>query len=172
LARARDPNRDKAFDIYMKHKGNIDLVEIASQLNTSPGSVRGWKSKDKWEQKLNGTLQSNTERSFDISWIDVEQEYVTDIRKKPCSLEDLAEKYYIPLMTIKDRCKKDEWVKKRTEYILSTSQKAIEKASNKDADRISKLIRITDIAANKAEQALSELETFMVKNKKLLSTIM
>jgi PBSX family phage terminase large subunit len=47
----------------MQHNGNIDLVEIASQLNTSPGSVRGWKSKDKWEQKLNGTFQSDTERS-------------------------------------------------------------------------------------------------------------
>jgi len=63
LPRARDPNRDKAFEIYKENNGNIDLVEIASQLNIPPGSVRGWKSKDKWEQKLNGTLQSNTERS-------------------------------------------------------------------------------------------------------------
>lgn len=63
MPRARDPNRDKAFEIYKENNGNIDLVEIASQLNIPPGSVRGWKSKDKWEQKLNGTLQSNTERS-------------------------------------------------------------------------------------------------------------
>lgn len=63
LARARDPNRNKAFEIYKQHSGKISLVEIASQLNLSAGTVRGWKSKDKWEQQLNGTLQKNTERS-------------------------------------------------------------------------------------------------------------
>ncbi len=63
MARQRNPNREKAFEIYIKHKGKIDLVEIASQLDISAGTVRGWKSKDKWEQKLNGTFQLNTERS-------------------------------------------------------------------------------------------------------------
>lgn len=63
MPRARNPNRDKAFEIYKKHNGEIDLVEIASQLNISAGTVRGWKSKDKWNQKLNGTFQKNTERS-------------------------------------------------------------------------------------------------------------
>lgn len=57
MARIRDPNRDKAFKIYEAHNGNIDLVEIANQLNMSSGTIRGWKSKDKWEQKLNGTFQ-------------------------------------------------------------------------------------------------------------------
>lgn len=63
MARARDPNRSRAFEIYKEHAGNIDLVEIASQLNISPGTIRGWKSKDSWEKQLNGTLHKNTERS-------------------------------------------------------------------------------------------------------------
>ena len=64
MPRARDPNRSRAFQIYMDAGGKIDLVEIASQLNISAGTVRGWKSKDKWEEQLNGTLQTkNTERS-------------------------------------------------------------------------------------------------------------
>ena len=63
MARARDPNRSKAFEIYKEHAGNIDLVEIASQLNISAGTIRGWKSKDAWEERLNGTLRKNTERS-------------------------------------------------------------------------------------------------------------
>lgn len=63
MARARNPDRDKAFEIYKKHAGKIDLVEIASQLNISPGTIRGWKSKDSWEKQLNGTFQKNTERS-------------------------------------------------------------------------------------------------------------
>lgn len=57
LPRIRDPNRDKSFEIFKKHNGKIDLVEIANQLNIPPGTIRGWKSKDKWEQKLDGTLQ-------------------------------------------------------------------------------------------------------------------
>lgn len=63
MARARDPNRNKAFEIYKKHGGKIDLIEIASQLNISPGTIRGWKSKDSWDTQLNGTLRKNTERS-------------------------------------------------------------------------------------------------------------
>lgn len=63
MPRARNPNRDKAYQIYKSNNGKIDLVEIASQLNISAGTVRGWKSKDKWDQKLNGTFQKNTERS-------------------------------------------------------------------------------------------------------------
>lgn len=63
MPRPRDPNRDRAFEIYKMHDGKIDLVEIASQLNISPGTVRGWKSKDDWEHKINGTLQKDLERS-------------------------------------------------------------------------------------------------------------
>lgn len=58
MPRIRSPERDKAFEIYKNHNGNIDLVEIASQLNISSGTVRGWKNKDSWEAKLNGTLQT------------------------------------------------------------------------------------------------------------------
>ena len=63
MPRARDPNRNRAFEIYKESGGNIDLVEIASQLSISPGTVRGWKSKDNWDGVLNGTLRKNAERS-------------------------------------------------------------------------------------------------------------
>lgn len=64
MPRARDPNRARAFEIYKDKNGKIDLIEIASQLNISAGTVRGWKSKDNWDGTLNGTLQKkNTERS-------------------------------------------------------------------------------------------------------------
>jgi protein YqaS len=64
LGRARDPNRDKAFEIYSENNGNIELIDIAERLGVSAGTVRGWKSKDKWEPKIKGTFQKkNTERS-------------------------------------------------------------------------------------------------------------
>lgn len=63
MPRIRDPNRDKAYKIYKSYGGNIDLVEIANQLSVPAGTVRGWKAKDKWNDKMNGTFQKNTERS-------------------------------------------------------------------------------------------------------------
>ena len=64
MGRARDPNRDKAFEIYSENNGNIELIEIAERLGVSAGTVRGWKSKDKWKPKIKGTFQKkNTERS-------------------------------------------------------------------------------------------------------------
>ncbi len=53
----------KAFETYQKYKGNIHLVEIAKELGLSYGTVRDLKNKDKWDSKLNGTLQKNREHS-------------------------------------------------------------------------------------------------------------
>ncbi len=59
MARQRSESRDKAFNIYKEHNGNIKLKDIAKQLNISDVQVRKWKSKDEWEQKLKGTLMIN-----------------------------------------------------------------------------------------------------------------
>jgi uncharacterized protein YjcR len=48
MGRQRDPNRDKAFEIFKASKGQINLIDIAAQLGVSDRTVRGWKSKDKW----------------------------------------------------------------------------------------------------------------------------
>ncbi|MFL1997363.1 terminase small subunit [Lysinibacillus irui] len=71
MARARDPRRDQAYDIYKAHNGEIKLKDIAVQLGVSEGTVRGWKNKDSWDDRLeaesNGTFRSkqlkNMERS-------------------------------------------------------------------------------------------------------------
>ncbi|NRS20604.1 terminase small subunit [Brevibacillus sp. HB1.4B] len=55
MARARDPNRDKAFEIWKQANGDIKLKDIADQLGLSEGTVRGWKNKDKWEKQNNGS---------------------------------------------------------------------------------------------------------------------
>lgn len=49
--------RQQAFEMYKEHKGKIDLVEIANSLGSPPGTVRGWKSKDKWDDQIGGTFQ-------------------------------------------------------------------------------------------------------------------
>lgn len=57
VSRVRSPHRDKAFEIYKEHDGNITNRGIASILNISEKTVGGWKCKDKWDDKLNGVLQ-------------------------------------------------------------------------------------------------------------------
>ncbi|PGX01663.1 hypothetical protein COE40_19030 [Bacillus cereus] len=73
MARQRSPDRDKAFEIYKASKGEKPLVEISDELGISEGTVRGWKNKDKWNEKIGGTFRkneknapNNTERSNKI----------------------------------------------------------------------------------------------------------
>lgn len=56
MARVRSPNRDKAYEIYKLNNGEILLKNIAAQLGVKDTQVRKWKSQDKWEEKLKGTL--------------------------------------------------------------------------------------------------------------------
>ncbi|HBL07119.1 MAG TPA: phage portal protein [Clostridium sp.] len=56
MARVRSPNRDKAKRMYFDAKGDIKLVDIASKLNIKDSQVRKWKSQDKWDEELKGTL--------------------------------------------------------------------------------------------------------------------
>ncbi|WP_368490172.1 phage terminase small subunit-related protein [Clostridium sp. BJN0013] len=60
MPRQRSPNRDKAFEIYKENDGNIKLRDIAKKLNISNTQIRKWKSKDKWDEKLKGTLPSKS----------------------------------------------------------------------------------------------------------------
>lgn len=59
MSRARSPNRDKAFEIYKQHNGEILLKDIATQLDAKDTQIRKWKFQDKWEEKLKGTLPKN-----------------------------------------------------------------------------------------------------------------
>lgn len=63
----RNPDRIKAEKIYLEHKGNIELVKIAKILDRPPGTIRGWKNKDKWDKKLNGTFPKDQSETVERS---------------------------------------------------------------------------------------------------------
>lgn len=169
MAAKKNPLSDKAYEMY---KQGMKLVDIAAQLDVPPGTVRRWKSTHNWDgERSDCTASRKNERSECISWVAIEHEYVTDIRKKPCSLETLAKKYSVSIDTLKDRCARDGWVDKRAEYAQRTLQKAREKSSDKDAERIARLLQIADMATDKAEQALSELEQYVVRDKRKVRTV-
>ncbi|PFF75822.1 terminase [Bacillus cereus] len=67
MARQRSPDRNKAYEIFKEHNGDITNRKIAELLSTSEKTVSektvgGWKSKDGWIDKINGVLHKN-ERS-------------------------------------------------------------------------------------------------------------
>ena len=67
MARTRSPDREKSEKLYIESNGEIKLKEIADTLGLPEGTVRGWKNKDKWEQKLNGTFQKETKKKTERS---------------------------------------------------------------------------------------------------------
>lgn len=67
MARARSPDRIKAEEIYLKNNGNIELVKIAEMLERPDGTIRGWKNKDCWDEKLNGTFQEKDNKKVERS---------------------------------------------------------------------------------------------------------
>ena len=62
MSKARSPNRDKAFDIYKEHNGNIKPKEIAEILNESASNISSWKNKDRWSEKV--TVNSSSKREL------------------------------------------------------------------------------------------------------------
>ena len=169
LAAKKNPLADKAYELY---KNGMKLVEIADQLGKPEGTIRRWKSTYDWDnERSDSKANEQSERSDSVSWVEIEHEYVTDISRKPCSLETLAKKYEIPIQTIKDKSAAGKWSDKRNDYKLKTAQKLVEKSSEADADRIARLLSIADKAADKAEQALDELEQYVVKDKKKVRTV-
>ncbi|MGL5751072.1 MAG: phage terminase small subunit [Paraclostridium sp.] len=52
MARVKNPNRDKAFNIYKEHKGDIKLSQIADMLSEKATNIRSWKKADEWDSKL------------------------------------------------------------------------------------------------------------------------
>lgn len=169
MAAKKNPLSDKAYEMY---KQGMKLVDIAAKLDIPPGTVRRWKSTHGWDGERSECIKKKkSERSEIISWVAIEHEYVTDIRKKPCSLEKLADKYSVSVKSVQQHCQDEEWVRKRIEYRKSIGQKALEKSSDKDADRIARLLQIADMATDKVEQALSELEQYVVRDKRKVRTV-
>lgn len=60
MSRRRDPNRDKAFEIFKEHDGNITNRAIAQQLNVLEKTISAWKSRDKWREKIANVVCSTT----------------------------------------------------------------------------------------------------------------
>lgn len=59
MARQRNPNRDKAKELWLKSGGSMKLKDIAAELGVAENAVRKWKSEDKWEKERSDKTKRN-----------------------------------------------------------------------------------------------------------------
>jgi phage terminase small subunit len=102
MARQRSDKRDKAYEIYKKHNGDVKLKDIAKEIGVTDIQVRKWKNQDEWEQKLKGTLpmNSNVTNQSVLNKIEDKEEFLPE-EVKEIIKSDLTDKqrlfcdYYI-----------------------------------------------------------------------------
>lgn len=60
MARKRDPKRDEAKQMFLESGGKIRNREIARRLEVDERKIAVWKSRDKWNEELNGEIEGDT----------------------------------------------------------------------------------------------------------------
>lgn len=56
MPRAPDDRTEKAYELY---KQGLKPIDIADKLNIPEGTIRSWKNRQGWDDKMNATLQTN-----------------------------------------------------------------------------------------------------------------
>lgn len=89
MARARDPNRDKAKEIWLEHGGNIANRQISEMLDVDEKKIAVWKQRDKWnvvqqskanvvQQKPKGKKPKKEKAESTVNIPIIENEELTD----------------------------------------------------------------------------------------------
>lgn len=161
-------------------QSTITLKELAAKHGVSEGTMRSRKNREKWQrnatenatqrEKQRATKKESVATPKEISWVEIENEYVTDVRKNPCTLKGLGQKYGISHEYIRQHAARNDWSEKRNNHRTTVSQKtaakAVEYISTDAAKAIAKHYRISDKIIDAMEKALTdeqELYTYVEK---------
>lgn len=87
MARERSPNRGKAKEMYLNSKGEMKLKDIAEALGVLDTQIRKWKSTDKWEQELKGTLPKDNKIKSNVT----NNRIIKEKKKKEPKLQEVEE---------------------------------------------------------------------------------
>lgn len=102
-----------------------------------------------------------TERRLRVDWRTIRKEYITD---ESSSYRKLAKKYGISLTAITNKAKQENWVEKRRQFRDKTTTKTMEVLSDKSADKLTRVLDITDKLLDKLEKAVEELDIQLYKD--------
>lgn len=154
-AKAREPTRnkkqkEKAFALWIELGGNNaprgTLSKIAKSLNVTDGTVRGWKNKEKWEEKST----QNTVNFENVATKDKKKEKVIKNKKNVATEEgknnsnvkiieandmflhgksatEIAKKINVSISTVTRWRTKYKWVEEKERLILKVTNKLYQK---------------------------------------------
>lgn len=163
---------EKHKQAYNDYKNGMSNKEIAEKYSVSESTVRSWRNRYWKALQRDGenvatsvaTEEKTLQRLDKISWVDIEQEYISDMSGKPCTLQDLADKYGISYYTITHRSKNHDWIEKRKRFTNETLAKAVEKtveAVSTDLAKINqKHIEVSDKLLGIMEQSMNDDKQF------------
>lgn len=101
-----------------------------------------------------------------IDWLKVKNEYITG----NISYRKLAEKHNVSFNTLKDRAVSEKWKAEKDRHhnkvTTTTQQKMVEKTAEKEVDRLTRTVNLTDKLSEAVERAINEIDQYIVKNKK------
>lgn len=106
-------------------------------------------------------MDSAVRKGCTVDWNAIKTEYITD---ESSSYRKLAKKYGVSLTAITNRAKKENWVELRIQFKDKVTTKNIEKFSEKQSERLTRIQGITDKLLNKLERAVEELDIQLFKN--------
>lgn len=145
----RAPSEKAEID-YM---AGMKYKEIADKYDVSINTVKSWKTRYNWSKKgahkkeEKGCTQK-TIKGAEVCWVDIENEYVTRIIPKPCTIKELSIKYNVDYEYLRKYASKNNWNDKRGKYITNVSQKTILKSAEKQVDRNLRILDISDKMAD------------------------
>ena len=96
-----------------------------------------------------------------MDWKTIRNEYITD---ESSSYRKLAKKYDVSLTAITNKAKQENWIEKRRQFKDKTTTKTIEVLSDKSADKLTRVLAITDRLLDKLEKAVEELDIQLYKD--------
>ena len=100
-------------------------------------------------------------------WQAIKTEYITT----DTSYRKLAQKYGVSYQAICRRSKDEEWIAQHEQHMNKTVTKAIDKISNKKADKMARIDDLADKLLEKLEQAITELDLQLAKHTDKTKTI-
>ena len=96
----------------------------------------------------------------DVDWKKIKTDYITD---EDLSYTKLSGKYGVSRSTIANRAGKEKWPEQKEQYQNKVVTKTLEKMSEKQANRLTRIQGITDRLLDKLETAVEELNMQFVK---------
>lgn len=123
MARIRDPARDKAKEFYLNNK-NITNREIANILGVDEKKIATWKIRDNWKcsttEKKN-VVQQNKKCSTTNKKSLIKQ--AETIVVSGGTIREASEKVGLPVSTIGEYSRKENWIEKRINFLNDLYEK-------------------------------------------------